>query len=190
MLLRTHSDFKKPFIITGGPGAGKTTLINTLANMGASAFDEVSRSLIERELKSENPILPWTDLPSFADMCFREMDAQLHESQNNNQLTFLDRAIPDIVAYLRLGNEPHLADSLVVPSGYQPTVFLCRPEKAIYSIDDVRPHPFAEALEIHELLTNTYCQAGFRVLEVPWGPPAARADWVMSEVGATIPEGV
>ncbi|WP_434361866.1 AAA family ATPase [Parasalinivibrio latis] len=190
MLLPNYSEFTKPFVISGGPGAGKTTLMRSLSRLGAVTYDEVSRTLIERELRSPEPILPWTNLPAFAHLCFQEMEAQLKASLCNEQLSFVDRAIPDIVAYLKLGNENLLADDLVVPEGYQRMAFMCKPEASIYLVDDVRPHPFEEALEIHQLLLDTYRITGFTVLEVPWGTPEKRANWVLSHCETVIPEGV
>ena len=39
---------KKRIVISGGPGSGKTTLINSLNKLGYSTFDEYSRTLIEK----------------------------------------------------------------------------------------------------------------------------------------------
>ncbi len=50
----------KPIIITGGPGAGKTTLIDALAQSGLATFPEVSRTLIEQESAKPNGILRGT----------------------------------------------------------------------------------------------------------------------------------
>ena len=48
-----------PIIITGGPGAGKTTLINALADAGYPTFAESSRQLIEQQSQLEGGTLPW-----------------------------------------------------------------------------------------------------------------------------------
>ena len=65
----------QPIIITGGPGAGKTTLINALGDMGYPTFAESSRQLIEEQSQIENGILPWLDLPGFAELCLGVMIA-------------------------------------------------------------------------------------------------------------------
>lgn len=65
-----------PIIITGGPGAGKTTLINALADAGYPTFAESSRQLIEQQSQLEDGILPWVDLPGFAELCLGVMSKQ------------------------------------------------------------------------------------------------------------------
>lgn len=57
-------------IISGGPGAGKTTLLDALAGRGYRVYPEVPRLLIERESSKQNGILPWHDLPAFAELCY------------------------------------------------------------------------------------------------------------------------
>ena len=53
----------QPIIITGGPGAGKTSLLDALARRGYMTFPEVSRSLIREQAAAlPNGVLPWTDL--------------------------------------------------------------------------------------------------------------------------------
>ncbi|EVU14813.1 AAA domain protein, partial [Vibrio parahaemolyticus V-223/04] len=92
----------KPIVITGGPGAGKTTLLNALGKQGYATFAEASRSLIEQQSALDNGILPWTNLPEFAKLCLNLMSEQKREALNTN-VAFVDRAIPDIVAYLLVG---------------------------------------------------------------------------------------
>ena len=93
----------QPIIITGGPGAGKTTLINALGDMGYPTFAESSRQLIEQQSQLENGILPWFDLPGFARLCLTVMNEQ-KEQANQHPVAFLDRAIPDICGYLTQAN--------------------------------------------------------------------------------------
>ncbi|NAX21924.1 AAA family ATPase [Vibrio sp. V39_P1S14PM300] len=60
----------KPVIISGGPGAGKTSLIRALGARGIATFEEASRRLIEQQSRLPDGILPWDDLPGFARLCF------------------------------------------------------------------------------------------------------------------------
>lgn len=51
------------YVITGGPGVGKTTLLNHLqvTNPNYSFLNETAREIIlEESQKNQNPILPWT----------------------------------------------------------------------------------------------------------------------------------
>ncbi|AMF98044.1 AAA family ATPase [Vibrio harveyi] len=171
-----------PIVITGGPGAGKTTLLNALGELGYAAFAEGSRTLIEQQSQLDNGILPWTNLPEFANLCLELMGKQKREALNH-PVAFVDRAIPDIVAYLKVGGCPVEQAFLIESAGYQSKVLTCRPEASIYVQDDVRPHSFEEALQIHQTLVDTYTELGYEVVEVPWGSVAERVVFVRQVMG-------
>tara|TARA_Y100001956_G_scaffold68635_1_gene71321 strand:+ start:124 stop:666 length:543 start_codon:yes stop_codon:yes gene_type:complete len=172
----------KPIVITGGPGAGKTTLLNALGELGYATFAEGSRTLIEQQSQLDNGILPWTNLPEFANLCLELMAKQKREALNH-QVAFVDRAIPDIVAYLQVGGCRVEQAFLTESAGYQSKVLTCRPEASIYVQDEVRPHSFEEALQIHQTLVDTYVELGYEVIEVPWGSVAERVAFVCRVIG-------
>ena len=171
-----------PIVITGGPGAGKTTLLNALGELGYATFAEGSRTLIEQQSQLDNGILPWTNLPEFANLCLELMGKQKREALNH-PVAFVDRAIPDIVAYLKVGGCPVEQAFLIESAGYQSKILTCRPEASIYVQDDVRPHSFEEALQIHQTLVDTYTELGYEVVEVPWGSVAERVVFVRQVMG-------
>ena len=53
-------------IITGGPGFGKTTILNHLQNAGFNTFEEVARIVIKEELEIGSDVLPWKNLDAFS----------------------------------------------------------------------------------------------------------------------------
>lgn len=170
-----------PIIITGGPGAGKTTLINTLGYAGYPTFAESSRQLIEQQSQLEDGILPWLDLPGFAQLCLGMMSEQ-KEQARLHPIAFLDRAIPDICGYLAQAKLDIDATYREASQGYHSQVLFCRPEASIYVQDEVRPYPFEEALEIHHALVRVYQELGYEVVEVPFMSVAERVQFVESHL--------
>ena len=168
----------QPIIITGGPGAGKTTLINALGDMGYPTFAESSRQLIEQQSQLENGILPWLDLSGFAHLCLTVMNEQ-KEQANQHPVAFLDRAIPDICGYLTQANLEIDKIYREASQGYHSRALFCRPEASIYVQDDVRPYPLEEALEIHHALVRVYQELGYEVVEVPFMSVEERVQFVI-----------
>lgn len=173
----------KPIVITGGPGAGKTSIINELAQRGYLTFKETPRFLIEQQMQKANGILPWTQLSEFAELCLDMMQIQKQASEKQSCVSFLDRAIPDICAYLHLGKLAVDNKYREVSQGYFEKVFFCAPNQSIYTQDTVRPHAFSEAIEIHQLLLTCYRDLGYQPIEVPWSSVESRANFILKQIG-------
>ena len=172
------------FIISGGPGSGKSTLLEALKSRGFRCSDEVSRQLIQEEVAAGGRCLPWLDLACFARLALDRMILDYERSSVNDELTFFDRAIPDIIAYLKLGALPVDEDyyKAVERYPYQPLVFMAPSWEAIYVNDSERWQTFTEAVAIHQLLVETYQALGFVVIELPRTTVAERVDFVLAMI--------
>ncbi|GAB4041425.1 AAA family ATPase [Spirosoma jeollabukense] len=168
------------FIISGGPGAGKSTLLNALRDKGFCCVDEVSRQLIQQEVAAGSHCLPWVDLSCFARMALDRMIRDFEKASDNEEVTFFDRAIPDIIAYLRIGDLPvgKIYYQAVKQYAYQPQVFMAPPWEAIYVNDNERWQTFAEATALHQALVTTYRSLGFEIIELPLVSVSERVEFV------------
>ncbi|EJL6952215.1 AAA family ATPase [Vibrio cholerae] len=166
-------------IISGGPGAGKTTLLNALAERGYATYPEIPRQLIEQESLKQDGILPWHDLPAFAELCYDAMLVQKQSAQSAS-MAFLDRAIPDICAYLLGAEQAVPAEYWQASLEYHPQVFMCEPNSITYQQDEVRPYAFEEALQIHQRLVNTYSELGYECIDVPMASIEQRVAFVLT----------
>jgi predicted ATPase len=50
---------KNPYVVSGGPGAGKTTVLLELARFGFHHAPEVARQIIQEQIRSGGTALPW-----------------------------------------------------------------------------------------------------------------------------------
>jgi len=169
------------YVITGGPGSGKSTLIGGLQERGYRCSEEISRRLIIEEVANGSDCLPWLDVSCFSIKVLREMIAAW-EYESVHSLTFFDRSIPDIIAYLEIGDiavDPMYYQALA-KHPYHHQAFILPPWSDIYVNDSERWQTFDEAVAIHEAIRDTYSRCGFELIEVPGLPVNERVDFILS----------
>jgi predicted ATPase len=173
----------KRVIITGGPGTGKSTIIEMLREQGYPCHSEVSRAVIKEQLEKRSDLLPWKDLPGFSDTVFKGQTGQYHQA-DANKVNFFDRGLPDVIAYLRKDLLPTDAlDALVEHYPYHEEVFVTPPWEEIYQTDDERREDFETMQAIHNALVETYEQFGYKVVEVPKQGSQERVDFILNRLG-------
>ena len=162
----------KKFIITGGPGSGKSTTIKALSAMGYQTVDEASRIIIEEQLKEGGDIVPWKRLHEF-NVVISNLQMEL-ESAAREGTVFLDRGIIDNLAYCEWGGiePPNELKKAVEKSRYD-KVFLLMPLPIVNDV--VRRENQAEAEKLSGLIKKAYQSLGYEVIEVP---PSAVEDRV------------
>ena len=172
------------YVISGGPGAGKTTLLAALRRAGFAGVAEASRRLIREQVALGTSRVPWLDLSGFAELALARMVAQHRRAARRGGVTFFDRGIPDILAYLEVAGLPvppaYRAAAQAHP--YQNPVLLAPPWPEIYVNDTERWQTFSEAETLYHALRDTYQGLGYEVRELPLAAVAARVDFVRAAV--------
>jgi len=170
---------RRKYIITGAPATGKTSLLEALAKRGYPIKAEIARKVIRQELALESTAVPWLDIELFSDKVFAYMWAEL-PTYHPSEIIFLDRAVPDIIAYLHFAQKnipPKYAHSLT-DFGYATTVFLAPIWEEIYLNDTERKESFIQAKAIEEALINTYTSLGFKVITLPKSTISKRVEFI------------
>src|SRR5580692_5406506 len=94
------------FVITGGPGSGKSTLIEALAGRGIKTMTEAGRAIIQDQVTIGGEALPWSDRSAFAELMLSwEMRSYGSALELSGPVVF-DRGAPDVLGYLRLTGLP------------------------------------------------------------------------------------
>lgn len=164
------------YVITGGPSVGKTTIIKLLASRGYPTVPEVSRMIIEEELKNGGNLLPWKNLALFQEEVIRRQ--LLLEQEVTLKETFLDRGIIDGYAYCRIGNiEP---PKQIHEHGFNryKKVFLLDPLPE-YHTDAVRKEDPELARRIHQTIGEAYIMFGYDLITVPVSSPEERVEYIL-----------
>ena len=58
------------FVVTGGPGSGKSSLIESLRRRGFRSMPEAGRAIIQDQIRIGGKFLPWADRSMFAELMF------------------------------------------------------------------------------------------------------------------------
>jgi len=171
------------YIITGGPGAGKTSLLKGLQQCGYHGYAEASRQLIIEEKEKGAGCLPWIDLSCFAKKALQRMTHDfLTASPTPN--SFFDRGIPDIIAYLQTAQLPVDEEyrRAAREHRYAPTVFLLPPWQDIYVQDSERWQTFEEATVLGEHIRSAYERSGYHIVELPCGTIQERVVFIQKQL--------
>lgn len=181
----------KKIVITGGPGTGKTSIINQLKHLDFYCFDEIIRTLTLEAKQSHdpsehksNPIAFVNDPMDFNTRLLNGRLEQFKQASNiRESLVFFDRGIPDVLAYMKFFNQDYQPDFLNVCEHHKyHRVFLLPPWKSIYISDNERLETFDESVEIHDLLKQVYEDFGYEITEVPHGTITDRARFIIENL--------
>ena len=176
----------KKIVITGGPGTGKSSIITELIKRGYTCFEEVSRQIILDARKDGIDQLFLTKPLLFSELLLKGRIKQYNDaSDNNNEFVFLDRGIPDIVAYMDyIGDDyPEMFIDACKTNVYD-YVFILAPWQDIFTSDSERYENFEQAVEIHKNLLNSYKKYDYNLRDVPFGTIESRADYILNVVKA------
>ena len=171
------------YVITGGPGFGKTSILNRLAELGFPVCPEVARRLILE--MGGSAVFGRTSLPvNFEQLVAKErLDFLLANSAES--IAFSDRGLPDQIAFsLYKKKQPTgFMEELVANNRYAPFVFVTPPWEEIYSMDDIRGESFTEALQIHEQIVAVYSGLSYKIINLPLTNTEKRVRFILDFLG-------
>ena len=175
---------QKKIVITGGPGTGKSSLINALIRQGFFCMPEISRKVtldaqengIE-QLFLEEPLL-------FSELLLEGREQQfINAEKESDRIVFFDRGIPDVHGYMNyMGIDyPDVYKEKSLFYRYT-TILMTPPWQEIYQSDNERYESYEQSLSIHNHLKKTYLELEYSILDVPIGSIKDRVRFILNSV--------
>ena len=171
------------YVITGGPGFGKTTLIDELRQAGYHCSGEFVHDLILSQQESGGDILPWKNPKLFQQYILQKRIA-FFDSVPDGSFAFADRGIPDQLAFARYRGfrAPEVLIECAEKYRYAPQVFVTPPWPDIFTNDAIRTETLDEALRIHEFIVKTYVDLNYQIIELPLLPVKQRINYLLQNL--------
>ncbi len=169
MRLILYNVSKEIIVIIGGPGTGKSTIIDGLVAKDFCCYPEISRQVTLEAKKQgieqlflENPLL-------FSELLLEGRKKQYTDAlEEKHEVVFIDRGIPDVLAYMHYIGDSYPAHfDLACRENVYTKIFILPPWEEIYVSDEARYENFEQAKLIHNHLVETYKSYGYELIEVP-----------------------
>jgi predicted ATPase len=168
------------YVITGSPCSGKTSVILQLEQLGYKVVHEVARAYINDELRKGKTLDEIkADMSLFEHNIFYRK-IEMESSLPDKAIVFLDRAIPDSIAYFRFaGLNPEEPEKESADIRYR-KIFLF--DRLRIKHDKVRNENEEDSTLIDRLIEETYKTLGYEILRVPLLPVNRRTGFILENL--------
>jgi predicted ATPase len=171
----------KPVLLTGAPGAGKTSLIHELEARGHPVVPEAATDVIAR-LAAQGVARAW-EYPDFTDRIARLQRHRLALSRNLPGLVFHDRTALCTLALARFLDHS-VSDALIEAVAEAAE---CFDRRAVFvqlmgfvTPTEARTIDLAGAMAFAKVHDEVYREFGFTRIELPPGSVIERTAWLLA----------
>ena len=170
------------YIISGGPGGGKTSLLQFMALKGVTYIPETAREMIRDRLSKGLSPRPEPDI--FAQQMFFKDYTNYISNSDTQSLLFFDRSFidsagllynSDINTYNKIRNT-HLVNR------YNNKVFITPPWKEIYRNDSERDQTFEQSIAVYRQVCDWYTKNEYEIVVIPKDTIENRVGFILAQV--------
>lgn len=174
----------KTILLIGGPGSGKTSIINELTKNGYVCYPEISRQVTLEAQKSGVDQLFLKEPLLFSELLLKGRIEQFtNATKEPTTCVFIDRGIPDVLAYMHYIGDPYPTEfkEACMKHRYN-KIFILPPWEDIYVSDNERYENFEQAKLIHTHLIETYESFDYKLTEVPKADVQSRITFILNNL--------
>jgi len=171
-------------VLIGGPGTGKSSVLDELERRGFICMSEISREITLEARKKGIEQLFLKEPVLFSKLLLEGREKQYIDAiTHKSDFVFFDRGIPDIHAYMDFTKKDYpdffKAKSLKFKYDH---VFLFKPWKEIFTSDNERYESFEESIIIDTYLQKSYRELNYMIIEVPFDIIEKRTDFILNQL--------
>lgn len=167
----------KRYVLTGGPGSGKTSIILALEAKGEYVIREAAEDVIRLEQAKGNKE-PWKD-PNFQYSILKlQMQREDMQLPKNAKRIFIDRGYHDGLAYEPEHTWVHSLLNESAKPGMYDQIFMIDPIPGTYKTA-VRREDMDEALKLFGKIEQVYREHGYKPRHIQHAPLEKRVDTIL-----------
>ncbi|WP_447637654.1 AAA family ATPase [Flavobacterium microcysteis] len=174
------------YILTGGPGVGKTSVLDELEKSGYMVMPETARAIIKEQMAIGGEALPWENKESYMRLMLEASAQSYREAifKNSPHSVFFDRGILDAVCYARMVGLEVVDEIQEIAENHQynTKVFIFPPWQDIYETDNERKQDWEEAEATYEAMKKTYQDYGYEIIDVPKDTVENRKNFIIRTI--------
>jgi len=168
-------------VITGGPCTGKTTVVEMLSGMGYATTIEHARHYIDSRKEQGRTVDEIRANKRKFQRGILEMQIEEENGLDTSASVFLDRALPDALAYYRFLGLDSDDDVVEMSERYcYKTVFILARLPLIN--DYARLEDLESQIRIHNLIIEVYNSFPCPIVHVPVLPPQERVEFILNNI--------
>ena len=170
-------------VITGGPGTGKTTLLDALAERGIATEPEIARGILRvpggMSMRADQSV-------AFGEAMLAGEIAAFHRASGINGSVVFDRGLADTAGFFSLERLYFSAqlDRACHELRYEGPIFRAPPWGEIYASDEQRIQSWSQAVTSDRAVIAAWRHYGYDPIDLPLAPVAERAAFVLERIGA------
>lgn len=163
------------YILTGGPGSGKSSILLELELRGEYTIREAAEDVIRRS-QADGIEMPW-ERPDFQERILQLQIQREKAIPKGIERAFIDRGIPDGLAYAQDGTKTYWQIGAAIP--IYDGVFLIE-NLGQTATNKVRRENQEEALKLERKFGSIYEALGYKVQRIPAGSVKERAKAILT----------